>query len=787
MITSNKIGKYFFFLFSILVQNISAQTGLGFLSSNYCGVSTIKFNPAIADNNMQFDMNLGSCNLTGSNNAGGIHSDDFFNSNFNREFFSSEVKANSLFTSFMITPIRSRNNYFFYKNAEVQGPLSLMVNFGKDKKNALGFSYNYNVIKNFSANSNGLVMLTLPYENLPNSFSSANFSIKSLSWIDIGITYSRVLIKKPLHLFKFGTTLKYVIGTGYVNSQGSDINFSNNYDGTGNITGNLTYNESSSHLISNTSTFNSAPLNPGFATDIGFVYEWRPKLDKYYYEMDSVKNNLRNDKDIYTLRIAFSVTDLGFVSQQHQSITPTFIYENFSKSDFNSILLGNFNSNQFSSGASKNVNFLLPMRFNFSFDYNIGKGFGLNLIGRISPVMKNISDYIRHPSDIVFTPRVDLKWFGFYLPLSYDFNNNVSFGAAARFGPVFLGFDNFLMFMQSGVYKGGAYAAVKIPIPFYKPRDKDKDLVSIKYDLCLKEPGTWLSKGCPDKDGDGVRDEEDLCVTEAGTILNHGCPDRDGDGIADKDDKCPDNMGPANLLGCPDTDGDGVIDLEDSCIDVAGEKAMFGCPDNDDDGVPYFIDKCPNVKGDPNHHGCPDTDKDGVYDDEDPCVTESGPISLKGCPWEDSDGDGVFDNEDSCVFDKGLKSNFGCPQIKVPKRSDLSVCRDTLFFDTYLRTLNILNTSKLDILVKELNNNNSYNVRIIGYVDDSECDSSDYEFLSKERAKSVYIYFLEHGIARNRLSYDGYGNENPAGDKKTWSGKRKNRRVEIYFQFATSY
>lgn len=51
--------------------------------------------------------------------------------------------------------------------------------------------------------------------------------------------------------------------------------------------------------------------------------------------------------------------------------------------------------------------------------------------------------------------------------------------------------------------------------------------------------------------------------------------------------------------------------------------------------------------------------------------------------------------------------------------------------------------------------------------------------ISKERAKSVFEYLIERGIASNRIEYKGYGKERPIATNETVAGRRKNQRVEI--------
>lgn len=115
--------------------------------------------------------------------------------------------------------------------------------------------------------------------------------------------------------------------------------------------------------------------------------------------------------------------------------------------------------------------------------------------------------------------------------------------------------------------------------------------------------------GNRDRDKDGILDKDDLCPDTPGLPEFQGCPDTDGDGVADKDDQCPDVAGPVENGGCPwpDTDGDGIIDKDDACPSVAGPAENNGCPwpDKDGDGILDKDDACPNEPGLPEYKGCP--------------------------------------------------------------------------------------------------------------------------------------------------------------------------------------
>jgi OOP family OmpA-OmpF porin len=51
--------------------------------------------------------------------------------------------------------------------------------------------------------------------------------------------------------------------------------------------------------------------------------------------------------------------------------------------------------------------------------------------------------------------------------------------------------------------------------------------------------------------------------------------------------------------------------------------------------------------------------------------------------------------------------------------------------------------------------------------------------LSERRAKAVMKYFVDHGIAAERLTTKGFGFTKPAASNATKEGRAKNRRVEL--------
>lgn len=103
---------------------------------------------------------------------------------------------------------------------------------------------------------------------------------------------------------------------------------------------------------------------------------------------------------------------------------------------------------------------------------------------------------------------------------------------------------------------------------------------------------------------------------------------------------------------------------------------------------------------------------------------------------------------------------------------------DKIFFEPYKATLLQNSREQLDALADFMNRFPKVEILIKGYTDitgDEEMNQN----LSEERAQAVSVYLIEKGIASKRLTYQGFGNQNPIADNKTASGRKMNRRVEF--------
>ncbi|MEM6963242.1 MAG: OmpA family protein [Bacteroidota bacterium] len=105
------------------------------------------------------------------------------------------------------------------------------------------------------------------------------------------------------------------------------------------------------------------------------------------------------------------------------------------------------------------------------------------------------------------------------------------------------------------------------------------------------------------------------------------------------------------------------------------------------------------------------------------------------------------------------------------------VLRNVLF-ETGSAELKPESTFELNKLLQLLQNNASLKIRINGHTDNVG-QPEDNMVLSTNRAKAVYQFLIEKGIAKERLSFKGFGETKPIDSNDTNWGRQNNRRTEF--------
>lgn len=123
----------------------------------------------------------------------------------------------------------------------------------------------------------------------------------------------------------------------------------------------------------------------------------------------------------------------------------------------------------------------------------------------------------------------------------------------------------------------------------------------------------------------------------------------------------------------------------------------------------------------------------------------------------------------------------------IPLGSDKPVLLENVFFDLSKATLRPESFVELNKLVSFLNENGNLKIEIGGHTD-TRGDAKDNQILSQNRALAVYNYLVDKGIAKERLTYKGYGETKPVmsdeqiaklgSDKEKEKAHQANRRTE---------
>lgn len=132
-----------------------------------------------------------------------------------------------------------------------------------------------------------------------------------------------------------------------------------------------------------------------------------------------------------------------------------------------------------------------------------------------------------------------------------------------------------------------------------------------------------------------------------------------------------------------------------------------------------------------------------------------------------------FNLSDS-AFQESVEKLFELEAVKPGAKLVLN----NIFFDFNSAGLETSSFAELNKLQVFLQDNPEINIRITGHTD-SIGDPEYNKQLSTERAESVYLYLLDKGIGKERISFNGAGAEQPVSTNETEEGRAMNRRTEI--------
>lgn len=102
-----------------------------------------------------------------------------------------------------------------------------------------------------------------------------------------------------------------------------------------------------------------------------------------------------------------------------------------------------------------------------------------------------------------------------------------------------------------------------------------------------------------------------------------------------------------------------------------------------------------------------------------------------------------------------------------------------ILFATNSSTLSSTSQNSLRSFAANLKANSQTDMLIIGHTDNTGSDRIN-DLLSLNRASSVRSFLSAQGVDSSRMRVDGKGSHEPVADNSTASGRKENRRVEVY-------
>lgn len=135
-------------------------------------------------------------------------------------------------------------------------------------------------------------------------------------------------------------------------------------------------------------------------------------------------------------------------------------------------------------------------------------------------------------------------------------------------------------------------------------------------------------------------------------------------------------------------------------------------------------------------------------------------------------------SENFPLSQKSSDSTYNIDIPLQPLEANATVILKNIFFDVNKFDLEPESTSELDRIVMLLKENPTVKIQINGHTDNVGKAAENLK-LSNDRAQSVVKYFVTKGIDIKRLSFRGFGADQPIASNDSEEGKAQNRRTEL--------
>lgn len=425
----------------LFFQSGISQSYVGYGLDNFSGIHGVLLNPSsVVSSRLKADINLFSGSVLAGN--------DYFNIDFN-SIRTGEAAFN--FDSTIERFATNQNNFLF--NIDVVGP-SFMFNLSP--KHSIAFITRGRAILNLNNLNGELYEAYQDRFNYNKNFDAQmqNFNGNLQGWAEFGLSYGRVLINNESHSLNGGVTVKYLKGGGGMFITSNTLN--GNYDlnsGMLATTGDLVYGSSPGFSEDDFSLSNTGS---GIGLDWGLTYEY--KGNKY--------NDDYNAAPGYKLKIGVAMVDLGSISYKDAKIDTYDLNRTIDPNDIEDTDLQTVLENHYEGEEElKKINLGLPTATNILIDYQVRKRLYIAFHSSLSMISTDKGQVNKILNSVTVLPRLETKWLGIGIPISYRQYDNLTVGTNFRLGPFFAGSGSVLSNLFSdSTTSADVYAGIKVPL-----------------------------------------------------------------------------------------------------------------------------------------------------------------------------------------------------------------------------------------------------------------------------------------------------------------------------------
>jgi outer membrane protein OmpA-like peptidoglycan-associated protein len=714
--------------FLALAQVATAQTNIGYHSSNYAGLNAISINPAnIVDSRYKIDINLFAADFRLSNNYLGLSTELF--SLRNSPF--ADTTYNNRFQAFRSDFFRERdynnmNQARFYQSLNIQGP-SVAFNIGKNSFAITTAVREFFFFDNLQPETADFILDELRDQNTWDvSLNNQKFNAVGAVWTEAGLIYGREVLNTGEHYLKAAIhpKLTFAAASAYFYADNLVLNFDNNDTLNVELSDiRFGYSNNLRDSVILEQPYGQSLLNKtSFALDFGFVYEWRPDHAKFRRSDDSSKYDRSKNK--YKLKAGLSVTDIGWLKFDRGAFGGNFdgtaAKWNINNIDIQGIeSFGQLMADSFNMTTNRDPYRLrLPTSISYQIDYNIWKGFYVNFTGYMAFNQNNAREKTHAINYFALTPRFEHFWGDVSVPMGFDGFGNFEVGTSLRVGPFFIGSTNAWNYLLgSRVRSLNVYSGLRVGIPYSKPK-KPKE---IKID--------------PPKVDTPKIDTPKVDTPKVDT------PKIDTPKVDTPKVDTP-KIDPPKI----DTPKVDTPKIDTPKVDTPKiDPPKIDTPKVDTPKIDTPKVDTPKI----------DTPKIDTPKIDTPKVDTPKVVEPKG----------------NTVFYQGH-------QFKV-KPLEFAFADNAIYFASGSTAITTAERNKLDSLVSILNTMPNTKIVAHGFTDTIGTAKTNAQ-LAQNRAEAVRKYLASKGIKSERILTNAFGTANPVGDNSNEKGRRLNRRVEIY-------